>query len=229
MAKPVVSSTTPTGPIVDKNGTATFPMIKWMQGIGNTVNVTFDADGSYQGPIGAQATIAGRSTLASIVNSIDTGGVVTGPGIDFARAYVNKDTDHIADGVGFPLAGGKAAYLALVAPAASSGQTIRFDGANWLHVAIAVARAAVSHQWLRSYDDATGTFTSSQPAFSDISGAASPSQVPALSLLGGRITIGQLPSSGINITITTAALTPGGTNGSMTFQNGLLVAQVQAT
>jgi hypothetical protein len=38
---------------------------------------------------------------------------------------------------------------------------------------------------------------------------------------------GDLP--GISVTITTAKLTPGGTNGSMTFTNGILTNQVQAT
>lgn len=35
--------------------------------------------------------------------------------------------------------------------------------------------------------------------------------------------------SGLNITVTTAALTPGGTQGQMTFQNGVLTSQTQAT
>jgi hypothetical protein len=36
-------------------------------------------------------------------------------------------------------------------------------------------------------------------------------------------------STGISVTITTAKLTSGGTNGSMTFTNGILTAQTQAT
>lgn len=36
-------------------------------------------------------------------------------------------------------------------------------------------------------------------------------------------------TSGISVTITTAALTPGGSQGSMTFTNGILTAQTQAT
>jgi len=48
----------------------------------------------------------------------------------------------------------------------------------------------------------------------------------------GRITAaasGNPLSGGINATITTAKLTVAGTNGSMTFTNGLLTAQTQAT
>jgi hypothetical protein len=36
-------------------------------------------------------------------------------------------------------------------------------------------------------------------------------------------------NTGITVTITTAKLTTGGTNGSMTFTNGILTAQTQAT
>jgi hypothetical protein len=38
-----------------------------------------------------------------------------------------------------------------------------------------------------------------------------------------------LPQAGISATIATAKLTGGGTNGSMTFVNGVLTAQVAAT
>lgn len=36
-------------------------------------------------------------------------------------------------------------------------------------------------------------------------------------------------ASGLSVTITTAKLTPGGSNGSMTFTNGILTAQTPAT
>jgi len=74
--------------------------------------------------------------------------------------------------------------------------------------------AAVASNWLRSYNAVTGTFTASQPAFTDIT---------------GQITTAQLPASGLTVTITTAALTGLGTQGSMTFTNGILTAQTPAT
>lgn len=200
-----VSSTTPTGPLVDKDGKALFAFLKWMQGVGGTINANFDPDGDYQGPIGSRATINGRSTLASIVQFISTGGIVQGAGIDFAISYLNKDTDHIADGFGSPLAGGKAAFTALI----SSPPPV------------------TAHQWVRGL--AAGIFVESQPDFTDLTGTATPAQVPALPALGGQITFAQLPSAGLNVTITTAALTTLGTQGSMTFQNGVLTGQVQAT
>jgi hypothetical protein len=44
---------------------------------------------------------------------------------------------------------------------------------------------------------------------------------------GARTNLGL--GSGLSVTITTAKLTTGGTNGSMTFTNGILTAQTQAT
>lgn len=205
MPSSVVSSTTPNGKLVEGDGRATYALLKWMQNIGTTINAGFDVDGNYQGPIGTRATIAGRETLASIVQNIDVDGIVEAAGIDFARAYVNKDTDHIADGAGSPLAGGKAAYIALVtnAPVVTPK--------NWLTGLVG------------------GVFAKSQPAFGDLSGAATAAQVPPLSGLSGQITFGQLPSAGMSVVIVTAALTIAGATGSMTFQNGILTAQVPAT
>lgn len=73
---------------------------------------------------------------------------------------------------------------------------------------------AVSSEWINSYDSSSGVFGQSQPAFSDIS---------------GQITTAQLPSTGLSVTIVTAALTVGGTQGSQTFTDGILTAQTPAT
>lgn len=201
----VVSSTTPNGRLVDSDGKATFALLKWMQGVGSTVNSGFDPQGNYQGPIGLFATIAGRQTLASIIANIGTDGIVQAAGIDFAIPYANKDTDHITDGTGHPLAGGKAAEIALViAPP-----------------------LAEPHKWINGF--AAGLFTKTQPAFGDISGTAAAAQIPPLSGLNGQITDAQLPSDGISVIITTAKLTTLGATGSMQFSNGILIAQVQAT
>lgn len=92
-----------------------------------------------------------------------------------------------------------------------------FDGTNWFASATPVVPAtftAITSQWLRSYDATTGLFTGSQPAFTDIT---------------GRITTAQAPAAGLSVTITTAALTVGGTQGSMTYVSGILTAQTPAT
>ena len=52
----------------------------------------------------------------------------------------------------------------------------------------------------------------------------------SVSITGGSISgTTVLPSNGITHTITTAKLTVGGSTGSMTFTNGILTAQTQAT
>ena len=109
---------------------------------------------------------------------------------------------------------------------------VYFDGTNFWSLSspvLPVTTAAIAHEWLASYNAITGAFTATQPAFTDISGVAISGQVPALSALSGQITTSQLPSVGLSVTITTAKLTTGGTNGSMTFTSGILTAQTPAT
>lgn len=115
-----------------------------------------------------------------------------------------------------------AGYWALVA----------FDSINWWAATlpiVPVTFTAVAHEFLTAYNAVTGAWTAAQPAFTDISGTAAVGQVPALSALSGQITTSQLPSVGLSVTIVTAALTTLGTQGSETFTNGLLTAQVAAT
>lgn len=62
--------------------------------------------------------------------------------------------------------------------------------------------------------------------------AAAQAAAEAFASDAGNISSGTLDPArlpGISVVITTAALTPTGTQGSMTFTNGLLTAQVQAT
>lgn len=94
---------------------------------------------------------------------------------------------------------------------------VYFDGTTFFCGATGVSpqnKPSVAHQFFTAFSSTTGTFSAAQPAFSDIS---------------GQITTSQLPASGITATIATAKLTTGGTNGSMQFQNGILVAQTPAT
>jgi hypothetical protein len=78
-----------------------------------------------------------------------------------------------------------------------------FDGTNWETtdlMVLAQTIAAVSHEWLNSYDAMTGSFTQSQPAFTDISGTVAASQLPTptTSTLGGVEAIVQVASEWIN-------------------------------
>lgn len=53
--------------------------------------------------------------------------------------------------------------------------------------------------------------------------------VPSESMYIWMMLVGNLLESGFTGTVMTAALTGGGVQGSMTFQNGVLIEQVQAT
>lgn len=109
-----------------------------------------------------------------------------------------------------------------------------------------------AHEWINSYDSATGAFTLAQPDYSDLTGKPTlPSDAtatphrwvnsytastgaftetqPDFTDVSGNLATTQLPTAGISATITTAALTSTGTQGSMTFTNGILTAQTPAT
>ena len=114
-----------------------------------------------------------------------------------------------------------------------------FDGTNWVATALLVLPQSAGptlHEWLASYDSATGAFTLSQPDYSDLTGTP---QLPnTLTPVAGEYLTGydsttgnfsQSTTPGISATIVTAALTPGGTQGSQTFVDGILTAQTPAT
>src|SRR5271156_6941026 len=73
---------------------------------------------------------------------------------------------------------------------ANNAVTIVYDGTNYyVHAPGAQPQntPAVTHEWLNSFSSITGTFGQSQPAFSDISGTITPSQLPfpTATTLGG--------------------------------------------
>lgn len=97
------------------------------------------------------------------------------------------------------------------------GAVLVFDGTNFDALIYPVPpenTPAVAHEWLAGYNSVTGAFSQTQPAFSDIS---------------GQITSSQLPTGLFSGTIVTAQLTPTGAQGSMTFLSGSLQSQTPAT
>lgn len=106
---------------------------------------------------------------------------------------------------------------------------VRTESASIVPTGLPGNTPAIASEWINSYNAVTGAFTQTQPAFTDVTGVATAAQVPSLSSITGQITTAQLPAAGISIVIVTAALTTLGTQGSMTFTNGLLTAQVAAT
>ena len=172
-------------PFTNQDGTLTWTSLKQLQDWSTQLFNGLDAQGNLIGNLQKQVQIIGKAgTLGSITQYLDANGVVTADGIDFSRAYINKDTDHITDGTGSPLAGGKIAFLALSNPL--TGKILEWDGANWQWVARAQTKASVSHKWLASYDLSTGLFTQTQPAFTDISGVATTAQIGTGTPLAGE-------------------------------------------
>jgi hypothetical protein len=126
----VVSPTILQVPVIDpKSGRATPIFTKWLIAVAKsqkTVVLSFDQSGNLQAPVGAQATLAVRGiALTTLLDHLTNVGLL-------------DTTDSIAvDGTGHPLAGGKAAYSALVVSAPTSGQVLGWNGANWVPVTLA--------------------------------------------------------------------------------------------
>ena len=116
---------------------------------------------------------------------------------------------------------------------------VAFDGTNWFAATlpiVPVTFSAILHQFLTAYDAVTGVFSAAQPDYSDLTGtpqlANTIAPVAGEFLTGYDATTGnfsQATPTGLSVTITTAALTALGTQGSMQFQNGILIAQTPAT
>lgn len=97
-------------PLVGSDGRATDSFKRKLQEWEAKLNQTL----TILGQISSKAPIQGRTEgIGLTVQNVDTAGKVLAAGVDFARAYVNKDTDHINDGTGTPLAGGKRGAIAL--------------------------------------------------------------------------------------------------------------------
>jgi hypothetical protein len=109
---------------------------------------------------------------------------------------------------------------------------ISFDGTLfWAAVLplVPATFAPITNEFLTGYDATSASFSAAQPSFSNISGTATAAQVPALSALTGQITEAQLPSAGLTGTVTLAALTGGGTQGSISYTNGIITGVVDPT
>jgi hypothetical protein len=194
--------------LVGNDGRATFAFLKWLQSIGTTVNGAFDSSGNYQGPIGDKATIDGRETLASIVENIGVDGVVTPEGLPAAT--------NVAQGAVFMPVGAPDNHLGT----AAIRPTTDFDPAGAAGAAQAAAEAHADSVAAAAQSNAESFATAA-----DVIVAANAAN--ASNLTSGTVDVARLP--GISITITTAALTGLGTQGSMTFTNGILTAQTPAT
>jgi hypothetical protein len=108
--------------------------------------------------------------------------------------------------------------------------TMAYENANSVAITggsiggVGISGSTVDATPIGSITPSTGRFTSL--SFT-VPIAISSGGTGASTAAGARTNLGL--GSGLSVTITTAKLTPTGTNGSMTFTNGILTAQTQAT
>lgn len=199
-SSPIVSVQTPNDQLIDlKTGKALWTMTKWMQQISQLLNKVFNN----QGAISADSIPFPTATALGGVTS-------AGP---TSHQWVNA-----IDLKGSP-------QLSQPGFSDLSGQALPAQIPN-----ISQLNGALNASQVPPLSSLSGAVNPSQvPVLSELEGSVTAAQVPALSALSGKITAAQLPVGGQTVTITTAALTSGGTQGSMTFTAGQLVAQVQAT
>lgn len=215
MSSPIVSVTTPSGAIVDpKTGTAVFAFVKWMQQVGQLLNKAFSSGG----------VLVPTSIPTPTPTSL--GGVLSAGPLN--HQWINEidvtGTPHLNQPAFLDIAG-------LAAPSQVPPLSLLNGSVTPSQVPVlSLLNGAVTAAQVPPLSALTGSVTASQvPALSLLSGSVTASQVPALSLLTGQITTSQLPPSGQTVVITTAKLTTGGANGSMTFTDGILTAEVAAT
>ena len=209
---PVLSSTIIQTPIVDpKTGRLTAPAQQWFMNTGRIINEAFDQQTQFKGQIGSTAILAGRSAgLTDMLQNIsDTGNVaadaIAGPGT-VNPAVLPPATTAAHGTIQLP----PGASTSILGTAALQN-VAAFDAAGSAAAAQAAAEAA---------SDPVGSAATAQANAEAFSSNAS-------NLTSGTVANARL--GGLSITITTAKLTVGGTNGSMTFTNGVLTSQVAAT
>jgi hypothetical protein len=198
--KPVVSVTTPNGPLVDvKSGNALFAFLKWMQQVGQLLNEVFDNQGVLSPdsiPFPSSNAIGGVTTAGPAaskwINAIGTNGIptLTQPAFTDLSGTASPSQVPSIDSLNGTLRPSQVPQLSLLEGAVTAAQV---------------------------------------PQLSQLTGMVTPAQVPSLDSLNGQITAAQGPAGAFSGTITTAKLTTGGTNGSMTFTNGILTSEVAAT
>jgi hypothetical protein len=118
-----------------KSGRLSAVGVQWVQTVGRILNNAFNQ----QSQLTSEIVVEGLpASLTALLANIDANGVLTANGIDFTRAYKNKTIANIPDaGPNFPLAGGAAAYLALVTSGPDPGQMLQWNGAAWVPVTLA--------------------------------------------------------------------------------------------
>lgn len=119
----------------------------------------------------------------------------------------------------------------LVQGAQIAWSSLNFTGSNIRDIQ---TRQHNALQDIQGGDGATQYYHLTQAQYNTVAtiptfGTMATQDASAVAITGGSIAGTIIPTGGISATITTAALTLAGTQGSMTFVNGILTAQTPAT
>lgn len=111
-----------------------------------------------------------------------------------------------------------------------NSDNVSVTGGSLSNINLSTIRTPGLTGYLKGNGSSPVTAVSTIP-YTDISGLSTVAHTGAYSDLSGLPTLGTMAAQnvGINATITTAKLTALGANGSMTFVNGILTSQTQAT
>ncbi len=182
----------------------------------------------YQGVILFNTASAITVTLNSAVQS------------NFSSTILNLGTGAITL---MPTGGATVNGAASVTLGSGQGCQVFFANRAWLAYAgttivqvVPHTQAPVAHKWLASYDASTGIFTITRPDYSDLTGTPQLPNTAAVVagkfLTGYNAATGNYSSSspaGVSGTIILAAITGGGTQGSITVTDGIITAFTNPT
>jgi hypothetical protein len=189
-------------PIADSNGMATWSFLKILQVWDTKLTNGLNSIGQLIGNIDSATRVLPRvEGLGTTLQHINASGVMLPAGLFPATTLVQG---------------------AVVLPAGATSNTL----------GTAAIQPATAFDSAGSAATAAGAAQTNAEAHADTVAATAQSNAEAFAGNASNITSGTLNTSrlaGLSATIVTAKLTVGGTHGSMTFTNGLLTAQVQAT
>jgi hypothetical protein len=186
--------------IVNKDGTASWEFVKILQNWALQINNSLNAIGQFIGTLSPNATVGGRSgTLGAALQNIDSTGILQPPGITPATPLAQGGVI-LPTGASSNLLGTAALQPTTAFDPAGAAATAQTNAETF---ATAAANTAQSN---------AETFASN-----------------ASNITSGNLALAQLPTAGITHTSPLAKLTTLGTNGSLTFTNGILTAAVDPT
>ena len=166
----------------------------------------------------------------SIGNTLDKNTLTPGTGIGVTNghgtiAIANTGVTSVAAGSGISTSAATGAVTV-----ANTGVLSAIAGTG-ISVSSATGNVTIANTGVTSFSAGTTGLTPSTPTTGAVvlagTLAIANGGTGATTAAGARTNLGL--GSGLSTTITTAKLTAGGTNGSMTFVNGILTAQTQAT